>query len=389
MKQNKHTAKDIERYRRGELSSAEMHTLEKAALDDPFLADALEGYQHTQTATTDLASLQQRLQARIQKEEDKKRFFFIGSNWMKIAALFILFAGGGWLVFQILPGKKQELATNQTVEKQKPAEPVKDNSDSSTVYSDAPATSNTSLNQSAPVNKTKTIERKQTIPSTNVNDLVVIESPKAKNPDLPTFYPESSSFDSLQTMAAKPLETPTFKKDTYSDGLLSRSNDYSKEKREKNSENFLAKSNPSLANRKLSGRVPGIQTDTIKNVDVVLQSSQMEEDEVVVVNKNKTVARRDGKRSMQVTVDTLEPAKGWTNFGDYIATNMRAPEELETKPQRGEIELSFEVNKQGDPVNITIVRSLCEKCDEEAIRLLKEGPKWKKNKKRGRVRFSF
>ena len=34
---------DIERYRKGELTPSEMHALEKKALSDPFLADALEG----------------------------------------------------------------------------------------------------------------------------------------------------------------------------------------------------------------------------------------------------------------------------------------------------------------------------------------------------------
>src|SRR5580658_5011441 len=38
-----YSASDIEKYRKGELSAREMHDLEQAALDDPFLADAIEG----------------------------------------------------------------------------------------------------------------------------------------------------------------------------------------------------------------------------------------------------------------------------------------------------------------------------------------------------------
>ncbi|MCU0367808.1 MAG: hypothetical protein MUF39_03135, partial [Cyclobacteriaceae bacterium] len=34
---------DIEKYKRGEMTPAEEHALEKKALSDPFLADALEG----------------------------------------------------------------------------------------------------------------------------------------------------------------------------------------------------------------------------------------------------------------------------------------------------------------------------------------------------------
>jgi hypothetical protein len=38
-----YSAADIEKYLKGELSPREMHDLENAALEDPFLADALDG----------------------------------------------------------------------------------------------------------------------------------------------------------------------------------------------------------------------------------------------------------------------------------------------------------------------------------------------------------
>lgn len=40
-----YTAKDIEQYFSGKLSVQQMHAMEKAALDDPFLAEAMEGYE--------------------------------------------------------------------------------------------------------------------------------------------------------------------------------------------------------------------------------------------------------------------------------------------------------------------------------------------------------
>ena len=41
-----YSAADIERYHKGQLTPEEMHAMEKAALDDPFLADAIEGYKN-------------------------------------------------------------------------------------------------------------------------------------------------------------------------------------------------------------------------------------------------------------------------------------------------------------------------------------------------------
>ncbi len=110
----------------------------------------------------------------------------------------------------------------------------------------------------------------------------------------------------------------------------------------------------------------------------------------MVVNKNKRAsAAYDIRKRGNVVIDSLEPAEGWTKYDDYVASNIKEPEELKDKPVHGEVELSFEVNNEGEAINITVVKSLCEKCDKEAIRLLKAGPKWKRENKKGRIKINF
>jgi hypothetical protein len=100
--------------------------------------------------------------------------------------------------------------------------------------------------------------------------------------------------------------------------------------------------------------------------------------------------KKSSNKHPRIIVDTLEPAEGLVNFDDYVANNIKMPEDFEENPISGEIQLSFEVDKNGQPINITVVKSLCEKCDEETIRLLKEGPKWKKEKnKKGKITIRF
>ncbi|SDE01960.1 carboxypeptidase regulatory-like domain-containing protein [Niabella drilacis] len=48
-----YTIEDIRRYLSGSMSPAEMHEMEKAALTDPFLADALDGYRNATPSVTD------------------------------------------------------------------------------------------------------------------------------------------------------------------------------------------------------------------------------------------------------------------------------------------------------------------------------------------------
>ena len=125
--------------------------------------------------------------------------------------------------------------------------------------------------------------------------------------------------------------------------------------------------------------------DTIRDVNIVLKKNNLPVDEVVI---NKAKQQQVSRRQAAVVIDTLEPEQGWSTFDDYIAENLHAPEELKTKlSSNGIVELSFRVDKEGNPTNIAVTQSLCEKCDAEAIRLLKEGPKWKGKKGKVKIRF--
>ncbi|MBL7744982.1 MAG: hypothetical protein JNN00_16025, partial [Chitinophagaceae bacterium] len=72
------TAADIEKYHKGLLSAKEMHAMEKAAMDDSFLADALEGYAIAGVnVNADIAELKRRLAG---KAEEKKVIPIHGSS---------------------------------------------------------------------------------------------------------------------------------------------------------------------------------------------------------------------------------------------------------------------------------------------------------------------
>lgn len=92
--------KDVQKYLNGELSAPEMHELEKLALDDPFLADALEGLQ-TQPGPVlqqDLGELRTRLDARVTTRSKKMRLL----PFLRVAAVLILLVGLGFTTFYTL-----------------------------------------------------------------------------------------------------------------------------------------------------------------------------------------------------------------------------------------------------------------------------------------------
>jgi hypothetical protein len=97
-----YTQADIDRYLQGRLTPAQMHALEKAALQDPFLADAIEGYQEADPvlAAQHLADIRQQLSAapaRIRPIPQHSP-----ARWWRAAAVILLVAGGataGWLIW--------------------------------------------------------------------------------------------------------------------------------------------------------------------------------------------------------------------------------------------------------------------------------------------------
>jgi TonB family protein len=121
--------------------------------------------------------------------------------------------------------------------------------------------------------------------------------------------------------------------------------------------------------------------NSVTGNDVVLQEDKTTPDKVLSVQKPDT----SRSRMANMKFEELEPADGWGNYNTYLANNINVPGDLKRKEDvNGQVQLSFEVNQQGAPINIRVEKSLCTKCDEEAIRVVKQGPKWKKKHKKAK-----
>ncbi|HEY0679031.1 MAG TPA: carboxypeptidase-like regulatory domain-containing protein [Chitinophagaceae bacterium] len=107
------SAEDISRYWEGKMSPQEMHLLEKAAMDDPFLADALEGYStlKAESVQADVQELKNRLKER---SGDRKIIPIKGNNaWWRIAAAVILLCGASVVAYNLLMRQENKEMANQ------------------------------------------------------------------------------------------------------------------------------------------------------------------------------------------------------------------------------------------------------------------------------------
>ncbi|NJO03270.1 MAG: energy transducer TonB [Bacteroidia bacterium] len=87
-----------------------------------------------------------------------------------------------------------------------------------------------------------------------------------------------------------------------------------------------------------------------------------------------------------------EPEGGFQAFYNYLGKNIRYPEQARRVSIEGKVFVQFVVDKNGQLTDFKILKGIGHGCDEEALRVLREAPKWNPGKQRGRpvrVRISL
>ncbi|RSK48082.1 TonB family protein [Hymenobacter rigui] len=70
------------------------------------------------------------------------------------------------------------------------------------------------------------------------------------------------------------------------------------------------------------------------------------------------------------------PAGGYGKLRQYLADSLDYPEKALTDRREGTVRVQFIVGADGKLSDFKVVKSVSPECDEEALRLLKEGPTW-------------
>jgi hypothetical protein len=89
-----YTAVDINKYLTGKMSAAEMHAFEKATLEDPFLAEALEGYENTEAEKWQPQLLALKEEFALGQKAKVVYMKPATNRWWKTAAAVFLIGGG-------------------------------------------------------------------------------------------------------------------------------------------------------------------------------------------------------------------------------------------------------------------------------------------------------
>jgi TonB family protein len=460
------TSADIEKYHQGLLSNKERHDLEKAALDDPFLADALEGYAVAGVnVTTDIADLKKRLAQRT--EEAKVIPLNAGRNnnfkLLRAAVVIAFVAGAAFLMYQFNGNKKEnEIAQtspgkNETVRATDSVSPATVEGNKAVTIStpgykkdDVSVTTNNTVNKPASViamqeasggsaaTKEKVVEAVASTPAPIVNDvakaddelkIIPIEKNRAERDVLANQKAKDKPVNALkkETQFYKTGADQTTRQEEvkgYNDIVASKRAD-EQQLRNQQSNIFRGRitdvNNVGVPFANVTNAQDNVGTytdargyfnltypDSVLNVQVrsigfennavqlrnnvsstqiVLQDDRKSLSEVVVSNQKPNAAARS--RESNIKIEESEPTDGWDNYDTYLSNNLNVPDDFKTKQaasNSGSVQVSFEVDKNGEPTNIRVEKSLCNTCDKEAIRLVKDGPKWKRAaSKKGRT----
>jgi hypothetical protein len=414
--QNKHiyTSEDIRRYHSGAMSQAEMHAMEKAALEDPFLADAMEGYVYSKDMTAELGSLQTKLAERTTSNVVPMPVRRRNFGWMRIAALFVVFGVAAWIIFgtkapgknetamqkapetQISDTKKTDIAvgngqtiddsaTNETyvpVMKEQPVTAAAPTLIKSRQLSKNISRSQPSVSESFDVSSdTGTVASLDAVVTT---ETVVPQKAAARNDSYGYINPRTNTFNGVVTddkNNAIPFASIIARN---FNGTLTDNNGRF-ELKVPDTVSVVGVNAPGYLSRNIYLR------DTKEQSQIVLQESETNTEEVVLQRSRATY---DAKRNQPVKqtiveIGELEPEGGWSEYNSYLADKLTPPKDKRKFLPTGVVELSFDVDDKGNPINITVEKSLCASCDKEAIRLLKEGPKWKKQEGKGKITIRF
>lgn len=84
-----------------------------------------------------------------------------------------------------------------------------------------------------------------------------------------------------------------------------------------------------------------------------------------------------------------KPVIGKKKYEKYLKENIVALKSDDCKKKKGKVRLKFSIDERGRPTNIRVEKSLCPEADKEAIRLIEQGPDWTMGDKEVKIKIQF
>ena len=405
------------RYISGQMTPAEMHVLEKAALDDPFLADALEGLQQEESLKVqkDLETLDQRLTNRV---DPKVVPMPPRIKWWRVAivASIIGMMGLSYYLFTLrdeeLPAIAQ-VTTNKAQDSGMTPGPEM-------LFPDSTTTTVKLEENKTGSEKVKPIISPSSIDNNNVSSISKSEKTLPDQPPRPIAQDNRAiaAAEAAKVSASQAEKEEIAETQPVMPNKKARSKSFQPSSLENGPEIYYfigrvidQEDKPvAFANIAIRESQRTNYTDANGNFKLIAGDSTLEVDikSVGYISRyarlstsralNKVILQPKGGSKKKSTLKTpvkpandisddsesdpslekpdAEPRDGFAAYQFYLLNNVRLPAEAANKGLKGVVELSFLVGDNGRLSDFKVEKSLCHSCDKEAIRLIKDGPPW-------------
>ena len=422
-------------YIRGLRKGKEAHRLEKKSMQDPFLADAMDGYSQVEgNHEQRIEKLRMQVSAHSAKKKNTRAI-----TWSIAACLAIGFGISSYFLF-LKKSMTDEVFIAEESVSAKLAEPAAPPPPSIPATPTAPSTPQKEIalatakvkTDSTPASEYSTPVSEITARQANKKDMIAkiqaTSQPQQGTPPVATVpvmeevseetaalqevvatmdtsESESDKKMKLAKVAAIPSKNNMIKgrvTDEKGEPLIGASVTYKGTNigtiTNMNGEFSLVKKDDK---KRLTAKFIGydpveIRIDTSRTMLIAMNENKQALNEVVVVGYGTKKNKKSTTTGNVVTVKeqaekeiTPQPVIGKRSYQKYLKENLVRPTDDNCKDIKGKVVLSFFVDEEGKPQNITVIHGLCEFADKEAIRLVKEGPKWTSGKLPARVTVRF
>ena len=433
----------MQRYAQGTLSPQQQRAVELYLLDNPFEAEAMEGLAHADDFKADMAKLKSRLGDIMDKPE--AMVIPLWQQPLKIAAAVALLIVGSFVIinsFNWFEKDNTELALNDIKEDDKIDENLKKESnekkdepllaeDEFAGQEEASVVEESKLEkmeeEPKPLSKSEADRESIDVVEDNVEENN-IEEIDAEEDVLADTDLEDASSGEAQALSLVDNQEAEIAEDN---AIATKEPEFARSSAISNARQASKKKSRQLDNqpsqsRTVSGKItsiddgsalPGVNvvvkgttTGTITDIDGEYELELSESDEIVVsyigyASEEIAIGARDVidvalgadvKQLSEVVVTgsgaqitdpkpslNARPVEGYSSLKAYLNENLQYPIQARDSVIEGKVTLEFYVEENGSLSDIEIVKSLGYGCDEEALRLIKEGPKWEPAKNEG------
>ncbi|MFB9842118.1 energy transducer TonB [Mucilaginibacter ginsenosidivorans] len=113
-------------------------------------------------------------------------------------------------------------------------------------------------------------------------------------------------------------------------------------------------------------------------------------DEPVGNSDVKQVTEEDPNKIFTAVEQEPTPVNGMAAFYKYLGNNIRYPAVAKENNVQGKVFMQFVVEKDGSLTDVKVIRGIGSGCDQEAVRVLQNAPKWRPGIQNGRpVRVQY